>query len=88
MSFKKYFFCFFLFSLFFLFEGQSFIEWDDEEDESVYFYNGIPGCECFLHCKCFSHFITDKVEGGFPGDTAYHPNFTSFKSMWLCMSVK
>lgn len=45
------------------------------KDESVYMYNGIPGCSCFNHCGCFSHFIGH--EGGFPDDKIGHPRLAS-----------
>lgn len=45
------------------------------DGESVYGYrNGIYGCGCFQHCKCFSHYMGD-YPGGFPKKTAYHPRF-------------
>lgn len=52
---------------------QSFAGCDD--GVSVYYYNGIPGCGCFYHCECFSHYISDKIGGGFPNDTTWHPKY-------------
>ena len=51
--------------------GQSFAGCGD--GVSVYYYDGIPGCRCFYHCQCFSHYLEDVFGGGFPKDTTSHP---------------
>jgi tetratricopeptide (TPR) repeat protein len=53
----------------------SFSELFSREDDGVstYWYNGIPGCGCYLHCDCFSHYISEKVSGGFPTNSSIHP---------------
>lgn len=45
-----------------------------------YYYNGIPGCHCFQHCKCFSIYMgpfskedASLKAGAFPEDTPLHP---------------
>lgn len=45
-----------------------------DKGDNIYLYNGIPGCGCFLHCSCFSHYLSnDKAKGGFPHDNVLHP---------------
>lgn len=44
-----------------------------DDGESVYSYDGTPGCGCFYNCGCFSHYISDTIDGGFPDDTPWHP---------------
>ncbi len=51
-----------------------------DDGESVYFYNRIPGCGCFDHCTCFSHYIGPFSPGleylesdAFPSDKPSHP---------------
>lgn len=51
-----------------------------DDGVSVYFYDGMPGCACFYHCTCFSHYIgpfdaslQHLESGAFPKDTQWHP---------------
>ncbi|MDB2613825.1 polymorphic toxin type 50 domain-containing protein [Chlamydiales bacterium] len=36
-----------------------------DDGVSTYYYSGLPGCGCFDHCSCFSHYLGDPKEGGF-----------------------
>ena len=46
---------------------------------SVYCYDGIPGCSCFCHCKCFGHFIYYDYDESFPEDSKWHPTYPEDK---------
>ena len=52
---------------------QSDIFAGEDDAVSIYFYSEIPGCGCFDHCKCFSHYISDVIGGGFPDNKPLHP---------------
>jgi len=50
-----------------------------DDGESVYMYDGIPGCGCYCHCECFSHYVSDKQDGGFPDEKKCHYLFEEDK---------
>ncbi len=46
----------------------SFVFSGYDDGVSTYMYNGIPGCACFYHCKCFKSLVDDNW------DYVYHPS--------------
>lgn len=55
----------------------SYLQAHSLDEESVFNYNGIPGCRCFYHCSCFHYDIDtfkqlSREHGSYPEDEVWH----------------
>ncbi|MCE5318498.1 MAG: polymorphic toxin type 50 domain-containing protein [Parachlamydia sp.] len=75
---KQFDFCYYLLILFLF--NVTFVSAHPDDTDAFGYGNGMTGCGCLIHCKCFS-IISEGYPGGFPSDTNRHPYYTCDK-LW------